>query len=76
MDPHEQRACRHKVMVLPDPDGDGYLAEVPAFPGVCAGGDTPAEALECAYEGIASILDSMARHGDPVPPLPEPVSAP
>ncbi|MBI2297348.1 MAG: type II toxin-antitoxin system HicB family antitoxin [Armatimonadetes bacterium] len=60
------RARLYQVTVRPDGDG-GYLGKVPAFPGVIAGGDTPEEALMCAYDGIAAMLEVMLRYGDPVP---------
>ncbi len=63
----EQLASRYAVTVLPDPYEAGFVAHVPDFIGVCAAGSTPAEALACAYEGIASILGVMIEDGEVLP---------
>ncbi len=68
MDDVDRMARRYAVVVTPDPDGDGFLAEAPDFPEVCAGGQTPGEALECAYDGISTIIDDMLTDGETVPP--------
>ncbi len=60
-------ARRYLIMVFPDPYEEGYVVHVPDFPGVCAGGDTPGDALDCAYEGIASILGVLIEDGRPIP---------
>jgi predicted RNase H-like HicB family nuclease len=67
MDAFDRQARLYPVTVSPDPDGDGFVADAADFPGVCAGGATPSEALACAYDGIASVLAVMTRHGDPIP---------
>lgn len=67
MDEVDRMARRYAVVVTPDPDGGGFLAEAPDFPAVCAGGDSPGEALDCAYDGIATIIDDMLRDGETVP---------
>lgn len=66
MDEYDIRARRYAVVIGADGEG-GYLAKVPDFPGVIAGGATPEEALSCAYDGIASIIMVDAEDGDPVP---------
>lgn len=66
-DEAERLARDYAVVVLRHPDRTGYLAEVPDFPYVCASGETPAEALECAFDGIASVLAVMLEDGDPIP---------
>jgi len=67
MDEADLLARRYAVLIVPHPDGHGYLADVPDFPYVCAGGATPAEALASAYDGIASILAVDMADGDPIP---------
>lgn len=67
----DELARRYPVLVHPDPNGQGYVADVPDFPGVCAGGDTPAEALECAYDGIATVIAMQVEDGEPYPAPPE-----
>lgn len=75
MDDVDCQARRYAVTVRPDGQG-GYLADVPDFPGVIAGGDSPEEALACAYDGIASVIDLLREEGLPIPePAPEPATA-
>jgi predicted RNase H-like HicB family nuclease len=57
-----------KYRVLIEPDGDGYVAEVPSLPGCISQGATRSEALENIREAIAGYLESLEAHGDPVPP--------
>ncbi|MDQ3586022.1 MAG: type II toxin-antitoxin system HicB family antitoxin [Acidobacteriota bacterium] len=58
-----------KYRVLIEPDGDGvYVAEVPALPGCISQGQTREEAVENIKEAIAAYLESLAAHGEPVPP--------
>lgn len=69
MDEFDRKARRYAVIIYPNPSPDevAFLAEVPDFPCVCAGGDTPSEALSCAYDGIASIIMVQTEDGDPYP---------
>lgn len=66
-----ERARAYDVTVGPDGEG-GFMAAVAQFPGVIAGGDSPEQALQDAYAGIAAVLEVMLRFGDPIP-TPEPV---
>jgi predicted RNase H-like HicB family nuclease len=58
---------RYRVLVEPDEDGV-FVAEVPALPGCISQGTTRAEALINVKEAIAAYLDSLEKHGEPVPP--------
>jgi predicted RNase H-like HicB family nuclease len=55
------------VTIVVEPDDPGYHAFCPALKGLHTGGDTPEEALEAALDGAALFLESMIRHGDPIP---------
>lgn len=66
MDEIDVLARSYAVTVVPDGEG-GYLARVPDFRGVIAGGDTPAEALACAYDGIASLIEVCRADGRAIP---------
>jgi predicted RNase H-like HicB family nuclease len=55
-------------------DDDGYfIAEVPSLPGCLSDGKTRQEAMLNIQEAIAAYLESLDKHGDPVPP---PISTP
>jgi predicted RNase H-like HicB family nuclease len=58
-----------KYRVLMEQDEEGvYVAEVPALPGCISQGQTREEAVENVREAIASYLESLEAHGDPIPP--------
>ncbi len=57
--------------VLIEPDEDGiFVAEVPSLPGCVSQGRTRAEALENIKEAIAVYLESLKKHGEPIPNFP------
>jgi len=58
---------RYRVPIEQD-EGEVYVAEVPALPGCISQGYTRAEAVDNAKEAIEAYLESLAAHGDPVPP--------
>lgn len=58
-----------KYRVLIDQDEDGvHVVEVPALPGCVSQGKTRSEALQNVKEAIAAYLESLQKHGEPVPP--------
>jgi predicted RNase H-like HicB family nuclease len=58
---------KYRVMIEQDEDGV-YVAQAPALPGCIAQGATRAEALNNAREAIAAYLESLDKHGEPIPP--------
>ena len=58
---------RYRVLIEQDEDGV-FVAEVPALPGCVTQGQTRGEASENAKEAIAGYLESLRKHGDPIPP--------
>jgi predicted RNase H-like HicB family nuclease len=58
---------KYRVLIEQDEDGV-FVAEVPSLPGCISQGATRAEALENVREAIAVYLESLAAHGEPVPP--------
>lgn len=65
MNPH---AYEVDVRPLAESDGGGFEAVVPELPGCRSDGDTPQEALENAYEAIASWIEAAIDLGRAVPP--------
>lgn len=58
-----------KYRVLLELDEDNVvIATVPSLPGCVTQGATRTEALENVKEAIAVYLESLAFHGEPIPP--------
>lgn len=47
----------------------GYTVTCPILPGCISQGDTRAEALENIKEAITCYIESMQKHGEPIPAL-------
>ena len=58
---------RLSVVIRPDKEAGGYVAEVPEIPGCLSVGDTIEEALANIREAAEGCLASMIEHGDPLP---------
>jgi predicted RNase H-like HicB family nuclease len=58
---------KYRVQIEQDEDGV-YIAQVPALPGCITQGTTRSEALANAREAIQAYLESLAKHGEAVPP--------
>ncbi len=59
---------RFLVVVVPDPEDGGYVASVPALPGVYGQGETEEEAFEDAKAALTFTLDDMVERGESLPP--------
>lgn len=58
-----------KFRVIIEIDEDGvYVAQVPSLPGCISQGKTRAEALENIKDAIKGYIESLRKHGEPVPP--------
>jgi predicted RNase H-like HicB family nuclease len=55
------------VILTPDPEDGGYVAECPAIQGCVSEGDTVEEALANIKGAIRGCLESLAAHGCPLP---------
>ena len=62
-----QIGLRYWVIIEQDEDGV-YVAEVPALPGCVSQGRIRAEAIHNIKEAIEAYVESLAAHGEPVPP--------
>ena len=58
---------KYRVIIEQDEDGV-FVAEVPSLPGCVTQGKTRQEAIENAKEAITAYLESLAAHGEPIPP--------
>ncbi|MGO9120363.1 MAG: type II toxin-antitoxin system HicB family antitoxin [Desulfomonilaceae bacterium] len=58
---------KYRILIEQDEDGI-FVAQVPSLPGCVSQGRTRQEAIENAQEAITAYLESLAAHGEPVPP--------
>lgn len=68
------RAYTYSIQLAPAEEG-GYVVTVPALPGCFTQGETYEEAVAMAREAIACHLESLAKHGEPIP-VEEPEQSP
>jgi antitoxin HicB len=57
----------YRVIVTVDEDGI-FVAECPSLPGCVSQGATTDEAIVNVRDAIAGYLESLKKHGDPIPP--------
>jgi antitoxin HicB len=58
---------KYRVVIEQDEDGV-FIAEAPALPGCLSEGPTRAEAIRNVREAMLGYLESLQKHGDPIPP--------
>jgi antitoxin HicB len=57
-----------KFRVTVEPDEDGvFVAECPSLPGCVSQGNTREEAMANIRDAIQGYLDSLKKHGEPIP---------
>ena len=56
----------YKVVLEPSIEG-GYTVSVPALPGCRSQGETKEEALANIKEAIEGYIQSLKKHGEPIP---------
>lgn len=57
-----------KLRVILEQDEDGiFVVECPTLPGCISQGKTRSEALENIKDAIKGYIESLKKHGDPVP---------
>jgi predicted RNase H-like HicB family nuclease len=55
------------VILIPDEEDGGYVAECPAIPGCVSEGNTVEEALANVKEAVEGCLESLAARREPLP---------
>lgn len=58
---------KFRVSIEQDEDGV-FIAECPTLPGCVSQGKTRKEALRNLEDAVAGYIESLKRHGEPVPP--------
>ncbi len=59
-------AMKFRVLIEPDEDGV-FVAECPTLPGCISQGKTREEAMANIRDAIQGYLQSLEKHGEPVP---------
>ena len=59
---------RYPVILTPDLEDGGFVAECPAIPGCISEGDTVEEAITNIRDAIEGCLAVLREHGQPLPP--------
>ncbi len=59
--------ARYRVLIEQDEDGM-FVGECPSLPGCVTQGRTRDEVLASIRDAIAGYLESLRKHGEPVPP--------
>jgi antitoxin HicB len=57
---------RFNIVLRPEPEG-GFTAMVPALPGCVTYGRSLAEAKKMAKDAISGYIESLRKHGEPIP---------
>lgn len=57
----------YRIVIAEDEDGT-FVAECPSLPGCISQGKTREAAIENIQEAIKGYLESLKKHGDPIPP--------
>ena len=56
-----------RIEVVIEPDEVGFHAYCPALKGLHTSGDTEEDAIENAKDAAIAYLESLMKHGDPIP---------
>ena len=57
---------RFNIILRPEPEG-GFTAMAPALPGCVTYGRSIAEAKKMAKDAITGYIESLRKHGEPIP---------
>jgi antitoxin HicB len=61
------KMMRFTLCIMVEPDGKEFHAYCPALPGLHTSGDTPDEALSNARDAASAYIESLLKHGEPIP---------
>jgi antitoxin HicB len=62
-----EKPLRYRVLITEDEDGQ-FVVECPSLPGCISQGETRELAIENIQDAIKGYLESLKKHGDPIPP--------
>ncbi|HLF72467.1 MAG TPA: type II toxin-antitoxin system HicB family antitoxin [Dehalococcoidia bacterium] len=55
------------IVIHPDEEDGGFWTEVPSLPGCGSQGETVEEAVEMTKDAIQGFIESLRKHGEPLP---------
>ena len=58
---------KYRIIIEQDEDGI-FVAQCPTLPGCVSQGKTRQETIENIKDAIKGYLESLKKHGDPIPP--------
>jgi len=61
------KSMKYRIIIAQDEDGM-FVAECPSLPGCISQGKTRAEAIKNIKDAIAGYIESLQKHGEPIPP--------
>jgi predicted RNase H-like HicB family nuclease len=61
---------KYRITLQKDEDGI-YVVKCPSLPGCISQGKTRSEALDNIKDAIEGYLQSLKKHGEPIPPIDE-----
>ena len=56
----------YRILLRPEPEG-GYTVIIPSLPGCITYGKNIEEAKKMALDAIKAYLESLKKHGEPIP---------
>jgi len=62
-----EKSLRYRIVIAEDENGE-FVAECPSLPGCISQGKTREAAIENIQDAIKGYLESLKKHGDPIPP--------
>ena len=62
-----KKTMKYRILIEQDEDGI-YIAECPSLPGCISQGKTRGEALLNIQDAIKGYVESLKKHGEPIPP--------
>ena len=62
----DMKNLKYRIILKPEPEG-GYTVLVPSLPGCITYGKTLEEAKKMALDAIKAYLESLKKHGEPIP---------
>lgn len=57
---------KYRITIEQDEDGF-FITEVPSLPGCISQGNTRSEAIANAKDAIVGYIESLRKHGEPIP---------
>lgn len=67
LEERREKLLRYRILITEDENGE-FTAECPSLPGCISQGRTRELTLKNIQDAIKGYLESLKKHGDPIPP--------